>query len=108
MDFTEIARAHNVLEAERDKVRREQRKDQLDPRDREALERDEALKSKTYKSEDYTKVLLDGLGAEQLSASMQDAHLRKKLRVDRVRKLTQGDPVYRAERPVEKGAGNPF
>lgn len=48
------------------------------------------LATGTYKSNDYNKTIVNELSALQLQASADDPNLRKKLRVDRIRKLTMG------------------
>lgn len=48
------------------------------------------MASGTYKSHDYNKTIVNELSQLQLQASADDPDLRKKLRVDRIRKLTMG------------------
>ena len=42
----------------------------------------------TYKSNDHNQTLVNQMSQSQMQASMADPNLRKKLRVDRIRKLT--------------------
>ena len=50
--------------------------------------------NKTFKSNDYTQVLLNQMNRHQLVASERDEDLRKRLRVDRVRKMTMGQSAF--------------
>ena len=53
-------------------------------------QQEQMLATGTYKSNDYNKTIVNELSALQLQASADDPNLRKKLRVDRIRKLTMG------------------
>jgi len=44
--------------------------------------------NKTYGSQDYNQTIINEISQLQLEASMQNPDLRKKLRVDRIRKMT--------------------
>lgn len=53
--------------------------------------------SEAPQHEDFNKTIIESMSKKQLQASLDDPELRKKLRVDRARKLTQSKPINQPE-----------
>ena len=57
------------------------------------MQTNEPVLNNTYTSNDYNRALIDQINQDQLKASLSNADLRKKLRVDRIRKMTVGSAI---------------
>ena len=63
--------------------------------------------NKTFKSNDVTQVLLNQMNRHQLIASERNEDLRKRLRVDRVRKMTMGQSAFDVKPGMQTAVADP-